>query len=154
MGPSGQELVKERLTAILTSLLLNVGGDDEYSAEVLSIGCANIRSVSIFADIGGDDTYHFPQAGCGLGDTDQRDNYADPHLYYIYSNNVGIFVDLGGRDTYLDRAEDAPERPSDVWRNGSRWMAVREADVRTQLRVYGVGLDRKRGTFWGYSPAP
>nr|MBC8515030.1 hypothetical protein [bacterium] len=138
----------------VATLLLNVGGDDAYSAELISIGCAHIRSVSIFADIGGDDTYRFPQSGCGLGGTDQREEHANPDLYYVYSDNVGIFVDIGGEDPYLDLFDvgTGETRPSTIWKNGARWLAVKDPAQRSRLRIHAVGIDSLKGRFWGYRP--
>lgn len=118
------------------------------------MGCANIRSVSIFADIGGNDTYRFPEGQCGLGDTDRRANYADENLYYIYSETEGIFVDLGGTDTYQN-FHDIPNRqfqPSGRWGDGLVWFHQPIDAEALRLQAYGVGLDAARGSFWGYSP--
>ncbi len=139
----------------VVALLLDAGGDDTYRAELLALGCAEIRSVAILADVGGDDVYTFPQEGsCGMGDADRRDSYLDPDHYNVHNANDGVFVDLGGADRYLDLVDVATgeTKPSTVWADGADWGWQEIGDEGRAQKSFGVGVDRAEGSLWGYRP--
>jgi hypothetical protein len=138
----------------VVALLVDTGGNDAYAAELLAMGCANIRSVAIFADIGGDDRYTFPEAGdCGLGAADRRENYTDPLHSNSRNANDAFFVDLGGQDTYLDLLDRATgeTRPATRWADGTHWTWPLDGENERQ-RSFAVGLDAAEGSFWGHRP--
>lgn len=139
----------------VVALLLDAGGNDTYRAELLALGCAEIRSVAIFADVGGDDSYTFPQEGsCGMGDADRRDNYTDPHHYNAHNANDGVFVDLGGADTYLDLVDPSTGRtqPATRWGDGLDWGWQEIGEEGRRQQSYAVGVDRSEGRLWGHAP--
>lgn len=118
------------------SLLYNYGGNDYYEAKKIAIGSSEIRSNSFLIDIGGDDTYKFPEGDVGMGATDVQPNYDMP--FYSYAKSFGIFMDIGGNDNYINwNYRDSLETPSAIWKNNSEWRKPND----TKFNCYGIGVD-------------
>ena len=86
------------------ALLINIGGNDSYRANMISIGTAEIRSNAFLIDIDGDDTYRLKSGALGLGAVDFREYYDKPTplvTYYSDTKSIGCLLDIGGTDKYL-----------------------------------------------------
>ncbi|MEO7994102.1 MAG: hypothetical protein ABI743_06855, partial [bacterium] len=135
------------------AIFLDSGGDDHYSAKLISYGCANIRSNAFFFELGGNDTYDFQAGLLGFGATDWRDDYADPGVmspYNSYSSSVGVFLDLGGVDQYAPFPVE-PNAPLDVvvpMMDNSHWQNPLPGDPHYGARNFGIGVDREGGILW------
>lgn len=118
------------------ALLVNIGGDDLYRAKKISLGCSQIRSNAFFIDVGGNDTYQFPEHDLGMGASDVQDNYDKP--FYCFSKSIGIFIDQDGDDKYYDYNFTADSfNESKTWRNRSIWYDP-ESII---FDCHGIGMD-------------
>ncbi len=136
------------------NLLVDKAGDDYYKSNIISIGCAEIRSNAFFFDLAGDDHYIAQQNGLCMGAVDFRD-YGTPHPFspfYQYCNSIGLFIDAGGTDIYEEwvkvtegEGEDAVTTdmfvPSERWGNNMRWENPGPDDERYGYDNYGIGWD-------------
>lgn len=129
------------------ALFIDRGGNDHYSAKLISYGCAEIRSNAIFLEMGGDDIYGFTPGLLGFGAVDWQEDYGTMHLlspYKTYAQSVGLFLDLGGTDQYVmegdgDRSIIAPMS------NNANWEIPAKTDPHYGFDNYGIGIDRDDG---------
>jgi hypothetical protein len=129
------------------AFLINMGGDDSYKANMISIGCAEVRSNAFLIDIGGDDTYRLKDGALGLGAVDFRDIYTKPsqlHTYFYEARSFGGFIDIGGQDKYLSFT-DSTETDHQSAENNTIWFKPERADSTYGFDNYGVGLDIEEG---------
>jgi hypothetical protein len=110
---------------VVNALLLDRGqGNDRYEAKIISGGLGQVRSNGFFLDEGGDDVYVLDAGTQGLGDVDQRPEYATPGrstTFPFHLGQVGLFLDLGGKDTYQRRAADGTLAPDPDAKDGATW---------------------------------
>ncbi len=90
---------------LVNALLLDVQGDDNYEAKIISMGSAEVRSNAFLIDMEGDDHYRFGVKGqpIGLGGVDKRKEYGTVRFFAPYNglvSQVGLLLDLGGKDEY------------------------------------------------------
>lgn len=124
---------------ITVALLLDKNGDDQYKADMISIGCAEINSIAMFFDLNGNDSYTFPEKGLGLGASDTRGKI-NPEIgdmrYRMPS--IGIFIDIHGLDAYSTAKQMGNDK---VWLKPAReeWKNIPPMKL-------GVGIDTAEGT--------
>jgi len=143
---------------VVVALLLDRGaGNDVYEAKIISTGLAEVRSQAFFLDEGGDDTYVLDEGAKGLGDRDERKEYAAPaptHLYAFELPQIGLFLDLGGRDRYLRRAKTGDLAQDGVAGDGRRWnVRARDPASRAAFNA-SLGADLERGRLGFLDPWP
>ena len=131
------------------AFLINIGGSDSYSAKMISMGLAQIRSCAFLIDIGGDDSYALGEGTPGLGEATYRPDYDIPSKltpYYSYAKSFGGFIDIGGKDHYLRFDKDGKESPDSIFMNNSIWLQPTRSDSTFGADNFGVGLDTENGT--------
>lgn len=131
------------------ALLINIGGDDSYYANMISMGLAQIRSFAFLIDIGGNDKYMLKSGTAGLGEATYREDYRYPRdlaPYYYYNKSFGGFIDIGGKDEYLS-FDEISKSPHPRARNNSLWSAPAPKDSTYGANNYGVGIDLEEGSF-------
>jgi hypothetical protein len=143
---------------VVVALLLDRGaGNDRYEAKIISTGLAEVRSQAFFLDEGGDDTYVLDEGAKGLGDRDERKEYAAPgptHLYSFELPQIGLFLDLGGRDRYLRRGKSGELADDPAAGDGRRWN-VRARDPASPAAFNAsLGADVERGRVGFLDPWP
>jgi hypothetical protein len=110
---------------VVNAILLDRGqGNDRYEAKIISFGLGQVRSNGFFLDEGGDDVYVLDAGSQGLGDVDQRPEYAAPGratTFPYHVGQVGVFLDLGGTDAYRRRAADGALVPDPDAKDGATW---------------------------------
>jgi hypothetical protein len=130
------------------ALLINKEGNDLYEAKIISMGLAQIRSVALLIDIGGDDRYLLGANTPGLGEATYREDYRLPSPltpYYTYAASFGGLLDIGGSDEYLV-FDSASTREHPVARDNHLWLQPAREDSTYGANNYGVGLDVASGT--------
>jgi hypothetical protein len=130
------------------AFLINKGGNDIYSAKMISMGLAQIRSVAFLVDIGGDDRYSLGEGAAGLGEATWREGYDKPQRLYAYNSyakSFGGFIDIGGRDQYYLLGDNG-ESPHPTIVNNSLWLNPSREDSLFGADNYGVGIDIEDGT--------
>lgn len=129
------------------AFLINIGGDDSYKANMISIGCAEVRSNAFLIDIGGNDLYRVKSGALALGAVDYRDYYSKPAKLYTYftdAKSIGGFIDIGGQDAYTSFTDSTEiEHPSAG--NNKCWFKPEKSDSTYGANNYGVGLDIEEG---------
>ena len=110
---------------------LDFNGDDSYvmtdaDSNAVSLGSSLNSSLSLFANIRGDDTYRMVGRSFGFAASRADGERAQ------YGPTEGIFIDIGGNDTYV---------PGKA-KNDSRWYPV---PVNTAKRIYSIGIDAEEG---------
>lgn len=91
---------------VVNALLFERAGNDRYEADIISLGCANVRSNGWLLDEGGDDTYLAAEAAAAFGAIDERPEYATPGrkgAFPFHLPQLGLCLDLGGTDRWLRR---------------------------------------------------
>jgi len=129
------------------ALFVDGGGDDRYSAKLISYGCAEIRSNAFFLELGGDDTYEYTPGLLGFGAVDWRDDYAIPgpmSTYMSDAGSVGLFLDFGGDDKYVPTGELGETLPLPM-ANGASWLIPEAGSSHFGWENYGVGVDQEGG---------
>lgn len=130
------------------ALLINKGGNDRYTAKMISFGLAQIRSNALFFDIGGNDEYLFAKDAVGLGAATWREDYEKPsklHAYNSYAKSFGGFIDIGGEDFYYSfDGENRGAHP--LAKDNSMWLQPARTDSTFGANNYGVGIDTELGT--------
>jgi hypothetical protein len=129
------------------AFLINIGGNDSYRANMISIGTAEIRSNAFLIDIGGDDTYRLKSGALGLGAVDYRDYYRKPAplvTYYSDSKSIGCFIDIEGDDKYLSFT-DSTETDQPTAKNNFIWYNPAKSDSTYGANNFGIGIDIKDG---------
>jgi len=129
------------------AILVNIGGDDSYMAEMISMGCAEIRSNAFLIDIGGDDSYLLKKGALGLGAVDFREYYTRPTplvTYYSDSKSLGAFIDIGGDDSYIS-FDDSASVEHETASNDKFWFIPSRTDSTFGYDNYGVGIDIDSG---------
>ncbi len=140
------------------NLLVDKSGNDYYKSNIISEGCADIRSNAFFFDLAGDDHYILGRGAMGLGAADWQ-NYSTPHPFspfYRYCNSIGLFIDAGGNDIYeewvketVGEGEEAKEVesfvPATLWGNNMRWENPAPDSENYGYDNYGVGWDLEGG---------
>lgn len=136
------------------SVLVDGGGDDLYRASNTALGVAELSSVALFLELGGDDEYRVPapdgrgRRTFGAVDGNPRGRRpGEPLRAAAGAHLVGLFVDLGGEDRYeLDEKAAAGNDVQTVGRPGgpgdrSTWIWTGAASGETSGTRRGVGLD-------------
>jgi len=129
------------------AMLINMGGNDTYNANMISMGLAQIRSNAFLIDIGGDDSYTLGEGTPGLGEASFREGYDKPMpliTYYYYAKSFGGFIDIGGEDTYSEMSGDTL-KPHPAARNDAIWFQPDKTDSTFGFNNYGVGIDVETG---------
>jgi hypothetical protein len=129
------------------AFLINRGGDDRYTAKMISYGLAEIRSNAFFIDVGGDDEYRFAADARGMGAATYRSDFEKPTpllTYYTYSKSFGGFIDIGGEDAYISFT-DSTESPQPLAKNDTMWFQPAKTDSTYGADNYGVGIDTETG---------
>jgi len=140
------------------NLLVDKAGNDFYKSNIITTGCAEIRSNAFFFDLAGDDHYIAQSGGLCMGAVDFR-SYDTPHPFspfYQYCNSIGLFIDAGGDDIYeewvretVGEGEDAETIdtfiPSETWGNNMRWENPSPDDERYGYNNFGIGWDLEAG---------
>ena len=114
------------------SLLYDSTGNDYYTADRISLGCAEVNSIAMFIELEGNDTYEFT-GKLGLGATDARGPLRpewDARQYLMPA--FGLFYDAKGIDKYT----------AGVWGNNKIWFipdSTRWKALPPHKR--GVGID-------------
>ncbi|MBN4072328.1 hypothetical protein JYU03_00240 [bacterium AH-315-F03] len=132
------------------AFFINKGGDDTYTAKIISYGLAQIRSNAFFWDIGGDDQYVFENGSPGFGEATFRAGYANPSQltpYYYYAKSFASFIDIGGADTYY-QLSDGKKVEHAFAKNNSRWLNPARKDSTYGANNFGVGVDIDSGTIF------
>jgi hypothetical protein len=129
------------------AFLINLGGNDSYKANMISMGLAQIRSNAFLIDIGGDDLYRLKSGAAGLGEATPREDFAKPSKltpYYTYCNSVGCLIDIFGTDKYISFADSAtqahPRAGDDKF-----WLAPARNDSSYGAGNFGIGIDIESG---------
>ncbi len=129
------------------AFLINIGGDDLYSAKMISMGLAQIRSNAFLIDIGGDDTYKLGRGTPGLGEATYRKGFGKPGKltpYYSYAKSFGGFIDIGGKDRY-ERFDEKSTVTDSIFVNNTIWLQPLRSDSTFGHNNYGVGIDIEEG---------
>jgi hypothetical protein len=132
------------------AFLINKGGNDKYSAKMISYGLAQIRSNAFFWDIGGDDEYFFANGSAGFGEATFRADYPAPSKltpYYYYAKSFASFIDIGGADTYLQLTDDRRTEHTFA-KNNAQWLRPARSDSTFGANNFGIGVDVDSGTIW------
>ena len=128
------------------SVLVDGGGDDLYRAGNTALGVAELSSMALFLELGGNDDYRVPapdgrgRRTFGAVDGNPRGRRSGEPLRAAASANlVGLFVDLGGEDRYGQEADQtsATSRPVDR----HTWTWAGPASGATMGIRRGAGLD-------------
>ena len=110
---------------VVNALLFERAGDDRYDAEIISVGCANVRSHGWLLDEGGDDVYVADAGAAAFGAIDDRPDYATPSRgsgFTFAIPQTAFLLDLGGADRYLRRpAEGGEATPDTEAGDGRSW---------------------------------
>lgn len=91
---------------VVNAICLDRDGDDLYEADIISIGCAEIRSNGWLLDEAGDDTYVAAEGALAFGAVDDAPRYSVPDRvspFTFHIPQLGLFLDLGGTDKYQRR---------------------------------------------------
>jgi len=129
------------------AFLINIGGDDSYYANMISMGLAQIRSNAFLVDVGGNDKYLLKKGTPGLGEATYREDYRFPRdlaPYYYYSKSFGGFIDIGGQDEYIS-FDDTGKSPHFVAANNTVWFNPSKSDSTYGADNFGVGVDIEDG---------
>lgn len=130
------------------ALLIDKGGNDRYTAKMISIGLAQIRSNALFFDIGGNDEYMFAKDAVGLGAATWREDYEKPSKLYgynSYAQSFGGFIDIGGEDFYYSFEGDKRSQHP-LANDNSQWLQPAPNDSAFGFNNFGVGIDIESGT--------
>lgn len=130
------------------AFLYNIGGNDSYRANMISIGLAEIRSNAFLIDIGGNDIYRLKEGALGLGAVDYREYYLKPNrrvTYYSDSKSIGCLIDIGGDDIYISFS-DSTETVHPTAANNSIWFKPSKSDSTYGANNFGIGIDIEKGT--------
>lgn len=131
----------------VNAFLINMGGDDSYRANMISIGCAEVRSNAFLIDIGGNDLYRVKKGALSLGAVDFRPYYDKPaklHTYFTDAKSFGGFIDIGGHDAYISYT-DSTEVEHPIAGNNKCWFKPEKADSAYGSNNFGVGIDIEEG---------
>lgn len=113
---------------VVNALLFERAGNDRYEADIISIGCANVRSNGWLLDEGGDDTYLAAPGAAAFGAIDERPEYATPGrkgAFPFHLPQLGLCLDLGGTDRWLRRpAGGGDPIPDEQAGDGRSWGKV------------------------------
>jgi len=91
---------------VVNAFVFDRAGDDRYEADIISLGCANVRSHGWLLDEGGDDVYVANAGALAFGAVDERPDYAVPSRgsgFTFFLPQTSFLFDLGGTDRYLRR---------------------------------------------------
>jgi len=130
------------------AILINKGGNDRYTAKMISYGMSQIRSNALFFDLGGNDEYSFAEGAQGLGAATWREDFAKPSRltpYYTYAKSFGGFIDIGGVDSYYSFKGDT-RTPHPLAKDNAIWLQPAKTDSTYGANNYGVGIDTDSGT--------
>ena len=131
------------------ALLFDIGGDDNYSAKIISLGCAQIRSNAMLIDVGGNDSYQLDKGQEGFGAATYRETYDHPNQfspYEAYSKSFGLLLDIGGKDSYIEWDPAVKHgTPSANCADNSTWLSPAKNDKHFGADNYGVGMDVEQG---------
>lgn len=132
------------------SMLVDWEGNDSYSAKIISIATAQIRSNSFFFDFGGDDLYELDQDTHGFGHASFREDYRNPRPttpFTWYAQSYALLVDSGGDDRYLRRNSDTDSlAPDSVATANARWYQPGRDSGEFGYDNYGIGIDTTAGS--------
>ena len=120
------------------SVLVEGGGDDVYAAHSTVLGTAELSSVALFLELGGDDAYRLPDGERVLGAVDGNSRTRDaggPLRAASLAAQIGLFVDLGGEDAYPS-AVGCRQVPG----NDLKWICDR-GSARSAAPQRGIGID-------------
>ncbi len=129
------------------AFLINIGGNDIYRADMISMGLSQIRSNAFLIDVGGDDKYYLKKGTAGLGEASYREGFAKPRPltpYPYYCKSFGGFIDIGGEDSYISFT-DSTELPNSRVANNTVWFAPAKSDSLYGANNFGVGIDIENG---------
>ncbi|MFH2037716.1 MAG: hypothetical protein ABIJ45_15045 [Candidatus Zixiibacteriota bacterium] len=129
------------------AFLINIGGNDSYQADMISIGLAEVRSNAFLIDIGGDDTYRLKEGALGLGAVDYRDYYITPSklsTYFYDAKSFGGFIDIGGNDKYISFT-DSTTIGHNIADNNKFWQIPAKSDSAYGYHNFGIGVDTEDG---------
>ncbi|MBI5153727.1 hypothetical protein HZA57_00685 [Candidatus Poribacteria bacterium] len=113
------------------SVLADLEGNDSYEADRISIGASNENSIALFIEASGDDSYTIRSGrdfAFGSGKVDMWGGIREDSL------GVGLFFDLGGADSYRLPAERGVGN-NRQWKNPQQYP---DLNLRADL---GFGLD-------------
>ncbi|MBL9088979.1 MAG: hypothetical protein JNM10_17700 [Planctomycetia bacterium] len=91
---------------VVNAFVFDRAGNDRYEADIISLGCANVRSHGWLLDEGGDDVYVANAGALAFGAIDERPDYAVPSRgsgFTFFLPQTSFLLDLGGADRYLRR---------------------------------------------------
>ena len=91
---------------VVNAFVFDRAGNDRYEADIISLGCANVRSHGWLLDEGGDDVYVANAGALAFGAIDERPDYAVPSRgsgFTFFLPQTSFLLDLGGTDRYLRR---------------------------------------------------
>ncbi len=91
---------------VVNAFVFDRAGNDRYEADLISLGCANVRSHGWLLDEGGDDVYVANAGALAFGAIDERPDYAVPSRgsgFTFFLPQTSFLLDLGGTDRYLRR---------------------------------------------------
>lgn len=125
------------------SVLADMAGDDSYQVSEGGLAYSINRSVAILLEAGGNDVYRSEKVPHpGFARNDERFRSRDGvSTYFADTSSIALFLDAGGRDAYWGNLE-----------NGGRWLdEPRSANLVD--RNFSVGVDREGGTI-DLTPTP
>ncbi len=132
------------------TLMADWQGNDTYSARIISIANAQIRSNSLLFDLAGNDLYQLSKGTDGMGEGSFRDDYRTPRAttpFLSYAQSYGILIDIGGTDQYVDSADSAKTtagRPGCL--NNAYWLRPNKGSANFGHDNFGIGLDVPEGS--------
>jgi hypothetical protein len=110
---------------VVVAILHERAGNDVYEGDIISEGCANVRSQAFLLDEGGDDVYVADEGAAAFGAIDEREDYAVPARgsWFTYElGQIGMLLDLGGKDRYLRTpAKGDASLPDALAGDGKSW---------------------------------
>jgi hypothetical protein len=110
---------------VVNALCLDRGGNDRYEADIISLGCAEVRSHAWLIDEAGDDTYVTNAGSLAFAAVDELPTYVTPHRtspFAFHLPQSALLLDLGGTDRYLRRPAGGGESVADdLARDGASW---------------------------------
>lgn len=130
------------------ALLFDRSGNDFYSAKIISMGVAEIRSNAFFIDLQGNDEYIMNEKTLKFGAADFRKSYKTPNRYSpfaFHASEFGIFIDGGGKDKYKLRSKDGEFKKSKIYKNDSIWLQPDSTSTKFGFKNYGLGADVEKG---------
>ncbi len=110
---------------VVDALVIDRAGNDRYEANIISLGCAEIRSRAWLIDEAGDDVYVADEGALAFGAVDEQPTYATPSRgapFAFHLPQTAFLLDLGGNDRYLRRPKGGGDPvPDATSKDGASW---------------------------------